>query len=149
MFVKNDQENRYVNGTIGKIVELQQDSITVAIHHNDELKYIKLDQEEWEIIRYELDPANPRSFKTSITGTFKQFPIKLAWAITIHKSQGKTFDRIVIDLGSGAFDYGQTYVALSRCKTLEGIALKKKILPRDILVDEIIIDYYENKKRNW
>jgi ATP-dependent exoDNAse (exonuclease V) alpha subunit len=149
MFVKNDQEGRYVNGSLGKITKLSQDDITVAIAHEDELKYINLDQEEWEIIKYELDPNDPQKFKTSISGSFKQYPIKLAWAITIHKSQGKTFDRVIIDLGSGAFDYGQTYVALSRCRTLEGIHLKKKIRPNDILVDDRIIEYYEFKKRNW
>ncbi len=149
MFVKNDLEGRYVNGTLGKITDLGQDSIKVELSERDEKKEISIDVEEWELIKYEIDKENPDTFKTTVSGTFKQYPIKLAWAITIHKSQGKTFDNIDIDLGSGAFDYGQTYVALSRCRTLEGIILKQKIRPRDIIVDEKIIEYYEHKKRHW
>jgi ATP-dependent exoDNAse (exonuclease V) alpha subunit len=81
-------------------------------------------------------------------GTFQQYPLKLAWAITIHKSQGKTFDNIIIDLGrKGAFAHGQTYVALSRCTSLEGIILKTPIKPQDIMVDPQIIEYLENKKK--
>lgn len=149
MFVKNDLEGRYVNGTIGIITELQNDKIIVKVSNNDEDKYINVDIEEWELIKYKIDPENPDRFKTEVTGTFKQYPLRLAWAITIHKSQGKTFDKIIVDLGRGAFDYGQTYVALSRCRTLEGISLTQNITPRDILVDETIVEYYEHKKRNW
>ena len=75
-------------------------------------------------------------------GNFTQFPLKLAWAITIHKSQGKTFDKVIIDMDKGAFAHGQTYVALSRCRTLEGIVLRKKLKSSDIQVDERIIDFY-------
>lgn len=149
MFVKNDTEGRYVNGTIGKIAELGHDRIMVLIEENDEGKYVELDMEEWEMIKYEIDPENPDKFKTSVTGTFKQYPLKLAWAITIHKSQGKTFDKVIIDLGRGAFDFGQTYVALSRCRSLDGIKLNKAVQPRDIMVDQTIVEYYDYKKRNW
>ena len=69
--------------------------------------------------------------------------MRLAWAMTIHKSQGKTFERVIIDMGKGAFEYGQTYVALSRCKTLEGIVLKRPLKPQDIMVDERIVDFYQ------
>ena len=79
---------------------------------------------------------------TDVIGKFTQYPLKLAWAITIHKSQGKTFDKMIIDLGRGAFEHGQTYVALSRCRTLEGIVLKKKLRPQDVLVDERIVEFY-------
>lgn len=149
MFVKNDLEGRYVNGTLGIVRNLSHDSVTVQINKEGELKDIDLDMEEWELIKYEADEKEAGKFKTTVTGTFKQYPIKLAWAITIHKSQGKTFDKIIVDLGRGAFDYGQTYVALSRCRTLEGIRLMKKIQPRDIIVDPAIVEYYENKKRYW
>jgi len=149
MFVKNDQEGRFVNGTLGRVVELDYDKVVVASSESGEIKYIEVEREEWEMIRYEIDSSNPEKFNTNTTGTFKQYPLRLAWAITIHKSQGKTFDNIIIDLGKGAFDYGQTYVALSRCRTLEGIILQKKISPSDIMVDQRIVDYYENKKRRW
>ena len=149
MFVKNDSEGQYVNGTLGIITDLTGDKVQVLINQKGEEKYISVEIEEWELLKYELDDKNPDKFKTSVSGTFKQYPLKLAWAITIHKSQGKTFDTIEIDLGSGAFDYGQTYVALSRCRTLEGIHLRKKITARDILVDPIIVEYYEMKKRYW
>jgi len=149
MFVKNDPEGRFVNGTLGKVVRLEQDAIKVEIHQKGETKYIDVERVDWEMTKYEIDAQKPDTFKSVITGTFTQYPLRLAWAITIHKSQGKTFDNIIVDLGRGAFDFGQTYVALSRCRTLEGIKLKKKITPRDILVDPIIVEYYEYKKRNW
>ena len=149
MFVKNDPEGRFVNGTLGQVIKLEPDAIKVAISKDGETKYIDVERVEWEMTKYEMDMENPDRFKSVVTGTFTQYPLKLAWAMTIHKSQGKTFDNITVDLGSGAFDYGQTYVALSRCRTLEGIKLKKKITPKDIMVDETIVEYYEYKKRNW
>ena len=106
-----------------------------------------MDTADWEIIKYSQDKTDPKKISTEIVGVFTQLPIKLAWAITIHKSQGKTFDRIIIDLGSGAFEYGQTYVALSRCRTLEGIFLKNPLKVRDIMVDERITEYYEYLSR--
>ena len=78
-----------------------------------------------------------------MVGQFKQFPLKLAWAITIHKSQGKTFTHVTIDMGRGAFEHGQTYVALSRCRTLSGIVLQKKLKTSDIQVDPRIVEFYE------
>lgn len=149
MFVKNDPEGNYVNGSLGRIMELDSDKIIVETKIRGEEKILNIDRVEWEVLKYEIDPAAPDRFKTSVTGSFTQYPIKLAWAITIHKSQGKTFDNIIIDLGKGAFDYGQTYVALSRCRTLDGICLKQMITGRDIIVDPIIVDYYETKKRRW
>ncbi len=144
MFVKNDPDKRFVNGTIGKIVSLDRDHIHVQIIKPDGTKMtIELEQLEWEILKYDLNVEDKTQIKTKIIGTFKQYPIKLAWAITIHKSQGKTFDRVIIDLGSGAFEYGQTYVALSRCRSLNGIVLKRPLHPRDIIVDQRIVEYYE------
>jgi ATP-dependent exoDNAse (exonuclease V) alpha subunit len=84
---------------------------------------------------------------TEVLGTFAQLPLKLAWAITIHKSQGKTFDNVIIDLGYGAFEYGQTYVALSRCRRLDGIYLKLPIKPKDIKTDDRVSEYYDMMKR--
>lgn len=149
MFVKNDPNKRFVNGTIGRIIKIGEGVINVLIKKENAEEIIQVEKMDWEIIRYKLDEKNINRFKTETVGTFTQYPLKLAWAITIHKSQGKTFDQIKIDLGRGAFEYGQTYVALSRCRTLNGIVLQNPIKPSDILVDPRIIDFYETKSRYW
>lgn len=142
MFVKNDPDQKFVNGTIGKIVELEPDEVKVAIENSDGTqRIIKVEQLEWEIMKYKINDKD--EIETEVTGSFKQYPLRLAWAVTIHKSQGKTFDKIIIDMGKGAFESGQTYVALSRCRTLEGIVLKNKITPRDVMTDERIVQFYE------
>lgn len=143
MFVKNDPLKKFVNGTIGEIVEIDSDKIKVEIIDQQGMpKEITVEKLDWEILKYQLDEENKTQIKTKTIGTFRQFPLKLAWAITIHKSQGKTFQRIIIDMGRGAFEYGQTYVALSRCKTLDGIILKNPLRPRDIMVDQRITEFY-------
>ena len=88
-------------------------------------------------------PKNPNKISTETVGTFTQIPVRLAWGVTIHKAQGKTFDKIIIDLAGGAFDHGQTYVALSRCRTLDGIVLRHPLKPSDLKTDPIIVDYYQ------
>ncbi len=149
MFVKNDINKRFVNGSLGKILKIRDDEITVLVKDQGNEATIVLEQFEWEIIKYKVDQNNPDRFSSEVVGTFTQYPIKLAWAITIHKSQGKTFDKIRVDLGRGAFEYGQTYVALSRCRTLDGITLSQKIRPKDIRVDPRIVEFYELKSRYW
>ena len=147
MFVKNDLQKQYVNGTIGIITEAAHEFIKVKIQ--DEKGHettIEVNRQEWEILKYEFDPMKPNQINTKVVGTFKQYPLKLAWAITIHKSQGKTFDKIIVDMGSGAFECGQSYVALSRCRTMEGVILKKPLTNRDIMVDDRITQYYEEVK---
>ena len=147
MFVKNDLQKQYVNGTIGIVSEANYERIMVRIPaESGTEKTIEVDKQEWEILKYENDAEKPQHINTKVIGTFKQYPLKLAWAITIHKSQGKTFDRVIIDLGGGAFESGQTYVALSRCRTLEGVILKQPLRNRDIIVDERITEYYEQVK---
>jgi ATP-dependent DNA helicase PIF1 len=144
MFVKNDPGKEYVNGTIGKVVKLEDEKATVMVEEtHGERRYVDVSPVEWEIIRYKPGLEDPDQIETETIGAFQQLPLKLAWAITIHKSQGKTFDKVIIDLGTGAFEHGQTYVALSRCRTLGGIVLKQPIKPRDIRTDERIIDFYE------
>lgn len=144
MFVRNDMKREFVNGTIGKVVQLTDESIYVQIEQKDgALKRIEVEKTSWELQRYKISPTNAETIESESTGTFKQYPLRLAWAITIHKSQGKTFDKVIIDLGAGAFEHGQTYVALSRCRTLEGIVLKQKLRPQDIRVDERILEFYE------
>ncbi len=146
MFVRNDIQKQYVNGTIGVIQTLHETRIEVAIPEGYGFKLIEVEKVDWEIIRYEPDKDQPQKIQSRIVGSFTQYPLKLAWAITIHKSQGKTFDRVIIDMGGGAFESGQTYVALSRCRTMGGIILKQALRPRDIFVDERISNYYRQIK---
>ena len=142
MFVRNDPDKQFVNGTLGIVQELTPSSIKVQIKDSEGSRTIELTPAKWELIRYEIDEKDSEKIAAKTIGTFEQFPIKLAWAITIHKSQGKTFDHVTIDLGRGAFEHGQTYVALSRCRTLEGIYLKQPIQQKDIIIDEKIVEYY-------
>lgn len=145
MFVRNDPDRRFVNGTIGKIVALSYDSIRVAIRNVDDTQtVIDVEKAKWESFKYKLNAQNV--IEAEVTGSYTQYPLKLAWAITIHKSQGKTFDRVIIDLGRGAFEHGQTYVALSRCRTLSGIVLKQALTPRDIMTDERVVEFYEQNQ---
>lgn len=144
MFLRNDPEKKYVNGTIGEIKDLSSDShILVSIAEpGGSPKEIEVVPQDWEIIKYKASETNGE-LETEVIGSFSQYPLRLAWAITIHKSQGKTFDRVIIDMGGGAFEKGQTYVALSRCRTLEGILLKHPIKPSDIIVDDLVVEFYE------
>lgn len=148
MFVRNDLEQRqFVNGTIGKIIELGKEKIVVRTEeHGGKKRNIEVPRSEWEIIRYKSGQAG--GIETETVGSFTQYPLKLAWAITIHKSQGKTFDKVLIDLGGGAFEHGQLYVALSRCRTLEGIVLRQRIRPQDVITDERVVDFYSEQFRN-
>ena len=144
MLLKNDPERRFVNGTIGKIIQLGEESIQVLIHEGHEKeKVIELERADWEVLRYKTNLENPFLIETETVGSFHQFPVKLAWAITIHKSQGKTFDKVVVDLGRGAFEHGQTYVALSRCRSLEGLVLKQLLRQSDIITDERVVSFYQ------
>lgn len=146
MFCKNDPERAFVNGTIGKVTALESDAVIVTIEDaGGKTRRVEVPQLTWEMIRYK--SAEGEGIEADPVGSFTQYPLKLAWAITIHKSQGKTFDRLAIDLGRGAFEFGQVYVALSRCRTLEGIILKQKLRPNDIMTDERVIDFYQRRVR--
>ena len=145
MLVKNDPDGKYVNGTIGQVAKLEDHTVHVTIDKpSGQQETIKVKRQDWEILKYKIK-EDDGSIGTEVVGKFSQFPLRLAWAMTIHKSQGKTFDKVIIDLGKGAFEFGQTYVAFSRCRTLDGIVLKQKLRPRDIMTDERIIDYYERQ----
>lgn len=146
MTLRNDTEKRYVNGTIGTILECKPDSILVQTTEGEKTREFTVNYDEWEIIRYTVDASDPTKIGTEAVGTFKQLPVRLAWAVTIHKAQGKTFDRVIIDLGSGAFESGQTYVALSRCRSLDGIILSNPIQLRDVMVDPAIVTYYQQMR---
>jgi ATP-dependent exoDNAse (exonuclease V) alpha subunit len=148
MLLKNDPNKKYVNGTIGKILRLLPDKIILGVEQEDEkVEEIEVEKHEWEILKYNINEKEDHKIESKVVGTFNQYPVKLAWAITIHKSQGKTFNRVMIDLGRGAFAHGQTYVALSRCRRLGGVTLKQRIKPRDIMIDERIVEYYEMMRR--
>jgi len=140
MFICNDQERRWVNGTIGKIIDISEiidpekgKTEWIIFVEKTDGKVVEVKKHTWEISRYIFEK---NEFKRDIMGSYTQIPMKLAWAITIHKSQGKTFDKVIIDLGAGTFVHGQTYVALSRCTTLEGIVLKKMFHQSSIIMDQ-------------
>ena len=145
MFIRNDAsgEHRYFNGKLAEVVEIDEQEIHVVIDGEDEI--FKLKKETWDQKRYSL--AEDKSIQEEVLGSFKQYPIRLAWAVTIHKSQGLTFDRLIIDAGK-SFASGQVYVALSRCRTLEGIVLKSKITPEVIFSDKRVSKFQDETHAN-
>lgn len=140
MMLKNDSRKRWVNGSIGKIDKIEVNKIIVNING---LKYL-VEKESWNEVEYILN-RNTDNFEEKIIAGFTQYPIRLSYAMTIHKSQGKTFEKVTVDVGSGAFAHGQVYVALSRCKTLNGIVLNNPIGNNDIIVDPRVVEYYQYK----
>ncbi len=146
MYVKNDSspEKRYFNGKIGKIVSFDDDNIVVRCP--DDSEDIYTGKELWENIKYTIDKET-KEIKEEVIGSFYQYPLRLAWAITIHKSQGLTFERAIID-ANAAFSHGQTYVALSRCKTLEGLVLSSKISKSAIICDREVSIFNKQVEEN-
>ena len=137
MFIKNDPDKEFVNGTLGLVTSINENSIYVYIPTTG--KSVEVKPMAWENIRYRLNEETG-VIETEVKGTFKQYPLKPAWAITIHKSQGLTFDRAIIDIHA-AFSPGQAYVALSRCRTLEGIVFTSMISPSIFITDNIVREY--------
>jgi ATP-dependent DNA helicase PIF1 len=142
MLIRNDSERRWVNGSIGWVSKIGSQSVAVrlAAPLRSSAAVVEVPRESWERIKYNYDPETDR-ITEQVIGSFTQFPLKLSWAMTIHKSQGQTFEKVMVDFDSGAFAEGQTYVALSRCKSLESIVLKTQIRPGDVKVSQRVHEF--------
>ncbi|MEM1312711.1 MAG: DEAD/DEAH box helicase [Patescibacteria group bacterium] len=140
MFIRNDSQGRWVNGTTGIVTKLDDQTIVVRL---DSGKEYEVEPEKWENIKFVYNEEENR-VESKVLGSMTQYPVKLAWAVTIHKSQGQTFDQVMIDLGRGAFSHGQTYVALSRSRTLKGIRLKRKLSRSDFIVDQRVVSFMKS-----
>ena len=136
MLLRNDSDRRWVNGTIARVSRLEEDRVWVEVDGKEH----EIERVAWENRRYAYDKAEEKIVET-VAGTFRQFPLRLAWALTIHKSQGLTLDKVYIDLGRGTFAHGQAYVALSRCRTMKGLAFARPLRPSDILFDPAAMGY--------
>lgn len=146
MFIKNDTEpeKRYYNGKIGKVARIAKETIYVLCP--GETEPIEVAPADWHNVKYTLN-EDSREVAEEIVGAFTQYPLRLAWAITIHKSQGLTFERVILD-AQAAFAHGQVYVALSRCKSFEGIVLVSKITPAGIKTDSTVRNFSEEAEKN-
>lgn len=149
MMLNNDPQGRWVNGDLAVVTKIEcKDNPTevsgITIRLTDNQKEHPLEINRWDSVRATYSPIS-RTVEQETIGSFHQYPIALAWSVTIHKCQGKTFENVCVDLGySGAFASGQTYVALSRCRTLQGLYLKRPVTPRDLIVDHRVSDFFRS-----
>lgn len=137
IMVRNDANKRWVNGSLGKIVDIKESVLSVLLESG---KTVKVEREKWDQIEYVYD-SKTGAITENVLGSFTQYPLKLAWAITIHKSQGLTFNRVILNMEGGAFAAGQLYVALSRCRTFEGLTLLHRIKPTDVIVKREALEF--------
>jgi GTPase SAR1 family protein len=142
MVVKNHPDFLYYNGSIGLVHEIGKELVTVKIDNS----FFGIEKHTYEKIKYEYDERHDKIFSKTVA-TFRQFPLKLAYALTIHKSQGQTFDNVTVDFGNGAFAHGQAYVALSRCTSLSGLKLRRPLQKTDIIVDKRINNFLSNEQK--
>lgn len=146
MFTTNDSEKRWVNGTLGTVVRIASKGLsklpTLTIELEDGTD-VEVKQYTWELFEYVRNAKG--HLEEEITGSYTQYPIALAWAVTIHKAQGKTFDRVLVDMGWGAFAHGQLYVALSRCTTRKGLVLLKPFRAKDVILDPAVLAFFEGR----
>lgn len=148
MLVNNDRQGRWINGTVGQVIDFEEDT-----DYKNPIVWVRLENGEeepvlphtWEMFEFFVDSKNGK-LSSQTTGSFTQYPLRLAWAITIHKSQGKTFEHVILDIGRGAFTHGQTYVALSRCTSLEGLVLKKPLQKKHIWMDWRVVNFLTDHK---
>jgi ATP-dependent DNA helicase PIF1 len=140
MFVKNDKDKRWVNGTLGVVARCNLGSVDVDVETPFGSKRYQVVPDKWETFEYRYN-FTENSVAAHEVGKYEQIPLMLAWAVTIHKSQGKTFDRVHVDLGYGAFAEGQVYVALSRCRTLDGLTMARPINHSDIKLHDDVVAF--------
>ncbi len=143
MLLNNDPKGRWINGDIARVVRLDIMSVRVVFEDGS---FDDIGNFKWEMIRFVYDEAEGK-IQSEIVGSFTQIPIRLAWAVTIHKGQGKTFDRVIIDFGSGTFASGQAYVALSRCRSLGGLLLKSPLEEHHIFIDRRVDEFMKGLEK--
>ena len=142
MLLNNDSTGRWINGSMGKVVDIEKyrdepDIIWVELENGDT---VDITPHRWEMYEFTYDRSS-KTILSEVVGTYEQYPLRLAWAITIHKSQGLTFDKVILDIGRGTFSHGQLYVALSRCRSLDGLVLRQPISRRHLLMDRRVVNF--------
>jgi hypothetical protein len=140
MFTKNDTAKRWINGTVGVVKELKGDNIVVELA--DTKKLVDVGRSKWQEYQYRWNNSTSEIDRNT-KGSYTQFPLVLAWAVTIHKSQGRTIEKVHLDLGAGAFETGQTYVALSRCRSIDGLSMTRPLVDADIRIDHESKAFYD------
>ncbi len=144
MMTSNDSKGRWFNGTVGIIDRIDEnpDGNYIFVKLENDQTY-EVEPNKWEMYKFSFDRLSQK-ITSDVAGSFTQYPLMLSWAVTIHKSQGKTFNKVIVDMGTGAFAHGQTYVALSRCTTLSGLVLRVPIEKRHILLDYRVVTFLNN-----